>query len=402
MTNNNKLNILILFGGDFPFRGAYANRILAFAKGFQENGNIINILIIFPGRHSNINSKIYQEYEGIRCKITHNCNSFPDKLFKKIFVSISSMYSLLKEIKSLNIDSKIDCIISCSDNILMMFPIFIWCRINKVIFLREYNEFPRAELGIIKKFPIITNLFYKTKFNMFDGMILISYSLRKFFSKLLNKHKRIIIIPIIVEPERFNCLYTSNNQKNIVFIGDILGDKDGVPILIDAFSIIADKIIDQDLLLIGDLSNNENRLQMLKDKIKKNHLEKRIHFIGFIPREKVSNYLCYARILVLARPDNKQSQAGFPTKLGEYLATGNPVVCTKVGDIPNYLHDGENAYLVEPNNIESLAEKLLTAYNNPKKAKLIGESGKKLVIKEFNYKYQCNRLAEFITTFNKT
>ena len=49
-------------------------------------------------------------------------------------------------------------------------------------------------------------------------------------------------------------------------------------------------------------------------------------------------------MLVLARPDNIQAKGGFPTKLGEYLATGNPVVVTKVGEIPNYLIDGVNAF----------------------------------------------------------
>ena len=65
-------------------------------------------------------------------------------------------------------------------------------------------------------------------------------------------------------------------------------------------------------------------------------------------------YLCNAKLLALARPDSIQAQGGFPTKLGEYLATGRPVVVTKVGEIPDYLEDGVNAFLSDINSGYSL------------------------------------------------
>lgn len=63
-----------------------------------------------------------------------------------------------------------------------------------------------------------------------------------------------------------------------------------------------------------------------------------------------------AEALVLDRPNSLQAQYGFPTKLGEYLLTGNPVVVTKVGDIPLYLKDGVSALLSEDRNPKEFAE----------------------------------------------
>lgn len=69
--------------------------------------------------------------------------------------------------------------------------------------------------------------------------------------------------------------------------------------------------------------------------------------MGDVHRDKVPELLCRSKILALARPDNLQSEGGFPTKLGEYLSTGNLVIITDVGDIPFYLKDGESALIAK-------------------------------------------------------
>jgi glycosyltransferase involved in cell wall biosynthesis len=104
-------------------------------------------------------------------------------------------------------------------------------------------------------------------------------------------------------------------------------------------------------------------------------------------------------VLALARPRSLQAQGGFPTKLGEYLATGNPVVVTKVGDIPLYLTDNETAFLAEPNDVDSFAKKIEFVLSNPDIAMKVGEAGKRLTQEVFNYKYQANNIVEFISSF---
>ncbi len=52
-------------------------------------------------------------------------------------------------------------------------------------------------------------------------------------------------------------------------------------------------------------------------------------------------------VLCMCRKESGFANAGFPFKLGEYLATGNPVICTKVSDVEYYL-DNEDVYLIDP------------------------------------------------------
>jgi glycosyltransferase involved in cell wall biosynthesis len=69
--------------------------------------------------------------------------------------------------------------------------------------------------------------------------------------------------------------------------------------------------------------------------IREYRLEGRIQWKGEVPRDQIPAILQHASLLVLPRPESKQAQGGFPTKLGEYLATGNPVCSTRVGEIPD-------------------------------------------------------------------
>ena len=110
----------------------------------------------------------------------------------------------------------------------------------------------------------------------------------------------------------------------------------------------------------------------------------------------IPQLLFNASILALARPDNLQAKNGFPTKLGEYLATGNPVVVTKVGEIPNFIKHMINGLLAEPDNPVDFAEKLCWIVENPIMAQNIGAKGKELISNAFNSLAQSKKALQFI------
>lgn len=49
--------LLYTGGYGFPIGDAYTNRILAFARGFVENGCKVTLLIIYPGRNNQADEK---------------------------------------------------------------------------------------------------------------------------------------------------------------------------------------------------------------------------------------------------------------------------------------------------------------------------------------------------------
>ena len=54
------------------------------------------------------------------------------------------------------------------------------------------------------------------------------------------------------------------------------------------------------------------------------------------------------------RPNRRSSNAGFPTKMGESMAVGTPVITNNTGDIELYLTDSENGYMLRGNGIEAV------------------------------------------------
>jgi glycosyltransferase involved in cell wall biosynthesis len=180
-----------------------------------------------------------------------------------------------------------------------------------------------------------------------------------------------------------------------LYCGTVTIQKDGVNILIESFSKIAKKYTGINLVIIGEFtsSNDENSIVKL---VRTLEINNRVIFLGQLSREVIPAYLTNAEILAIARPRSIVSDAGFPSKLTEYLATGKPVVATKVGDIPVYLNDNQNAFLSEPDSIEMFADKLDNVLANYEFAKDVALRGKELTNTTFNYNYQSKRMIEYI------
>ena len=100
-------------------------------------------------------------------------------------------------------------------------------------------------------------------------------------------------------------------------------------------------------------------------------------------------------------PNKDFESGGFPTKLGEYLATGKPVICTKVSEIPKYLNN-TSAILIEPDNHSELVESLNKIIEHPRNYTTIGENGRLTVKKYFNTKTYLNELISFLNIANET
>ena len=98
--------------------------------------------------------------------------------------------------------------------------------------------------------------------------------------------------------------------------------------------------------------------------------------------------------------NSKYANAGFPFKLGEMLATGKPVLATKVGDVNNFLENMVSAILVEPNSAEGIAKGLKFIIENPHQAMTIGLNGKGKALEYFDSDKISIKLRAFLNQLN--
>ena len=78
------------------------------------------------------------------------------------------------------------------------------------------------------------------------------------------------------------------------------------------------------------------------------------------------------------------------------LSWENPVVVTKVGDIPLFLKDGETALLAEERNPQEFASKLIWALEHNEEAAKIGKAGALVALRQFNYLSETKKIVDEI------
>jgi len=230
-------------------------------------------------------------------------------------------------------------------------------------------------------------------FKELKGVFVISTSLKNYLCNNGVDASKIRIVNMTVDTSRFDGVIKDITSKPYVaYCGTVSNNKDGVDKLIYAFSSIKHKFPELYLYIIGYVSPNDENVLL----VKKLGIEDRVVFTGLVSYSEMPHFLINAKILALSRPNNLQAQYGFPTKLGEYLLSSNPVVVTNVGDIPLFVKDGVNGMVAKPDDTNEFAKKIEWLLDHPEEAKRIGENGRLLAIEQFNCLNEAPKIVNFI------
>ena len=272
--------------------------------------------------------------------------------------------------------------------------------VNGVSVFAERTEHPEATVAFPNPLLALSDAEIITTINHLSGLFVISNPLREYYENLGIDPSKIHVLNMTVDVERFkNIKKAACREKYIAYCGNVSNNKDGVDILIKSFALVCKKRPDIKLFIIGKTPSQTEASDNLR-LIKSLGIEERIVFTGVVSSEQMPQLLKDAVVLALARPDNLQAKYGFPTKLGEYLLTENPVVVTSVGDIPLFLKDGVSALISEPSSVEMFAEKLLWALENPGEASVIGKAGAAVAAEFFNSDIETKKLLSVISVNN--
>lgn len=227
-----------------------------------------------------------------------------------------------------------------------------------------------------------------------DGIVVISSHLETKYNALTSGKLPIHSLPISVDMELYpEVSPLFGNPLNLFYAGSF-GVKDGIPVLLDAFDKLAAKRDNVHLVLTG--AGTDASMKMLHERIEFSPYKDRIKYKGFLDDVAYYAALNAGDILCMPRIDIGYAQAGFPFKLGEYLATGKPVIASSVSDIPNLLRDRQEAMLVTPGNSDAIVEAAETLINDPVGAFAIGSRGKNTALRLFDYRVQSKWLRRFL------
>lgn len=137
----------------------------------------------------------------------------------------------------------------------------------------------------------------------------------------------------------------------VVFVGELVPVK-GVDLLVEAWA----------KLQQGRVVGSEDQLMIIGDGRCRAGLERyvaaagigeNVQFIGAVPQVEVSLWIAASNLLCL--PSHNE---GTPNVIVEALASGVPVVATRVGGVPELVSEGVNGLLVPPGQAGALTEGL--------------------------------------------
>lgn len=227
-----------------------------------------------------------------------------------------------------------------------------------------------------------------------SGIVVISNRLFQKYETIVNgkipMHYRPVSVDISLYP------HSSFEFKDPVtlFYSGSFGEKDGVLNLISAFDVLAEKNPFIRLVLTG--KGSTDLLLPVMARIDESPYKNRIEYKGYLDDKAYYATLNSIDIPCMTRIDTQYAHAGFPFKLGEYLASGKPVIASRVSDVESLLQDRVDVILVKPGDIDDIVSGVEYLLNHPDEARFIGENGRKSSEKYFDYKEQGNRLITFL------
>jgi glycosyltransferase involved in cell wall biosynthesis len=194
-----------------------------------------------------------------------------------------------------------------------------------------------------------------------------------------------------VEPLRYLRPRTGVTDR-LLFVGRLAAVK-GVPLLLAALVRARKERPALTLSLVGDGPERAS----LEAEARTMGLEQVVTFLGYRSQEEVAHLLAQSSVLVLP-----SFAEGVPVVLMEAMATGLPVVATRIAGIPELVEDGVSGRLVPPGEEEPLARAILEVTASPAVAATMGAAGRSRVQASFDSRIEAARLAELILAAQKT
>ena len=345
------MNIVFSINVPYPEGMAGSMRVKLFAEYLAEKGHPTSVLITNRDNGQN-------ESSGIERNVKYR-NLFLTRLPYLVHLLLYPFQSFIFFATSKKKNTK-NILIIYGDIDFLTLPIIVTARFfgfKVVIDIVEDRSLQSEELSLKAKLNLrLSEFIMPLTIKSVHGIIVISSYLKNKFELIDNKIP-ITLIPVsaanllsLVPHERIK----KSKTTHLVYSGSF-GVKDGIQFLIDAFNKVSNKYPSLRLTLIG--TANEDIYKLTSS-------NKNITVTGYLVDFEYWKILYSADILCMTRINSPFANAGFPFKLGEYLAAEKVVIATNVSDVGLYLENKKDALLIEPSNSLAIGDAIDYYFEN--------------------------------------
>jgi len=206
---------------------------------------------------------------------------------------------------------------------------------------------------------------------------------RKVRDSLGNPLRGASVIPVGVDFSRFSRKLNTDRiaeelgitqEKRVLFAGDVTPWKGGDDFL-EAARLIMEEVSDVVFLFLtkGIYERETARTEYLRRLVSALGLDGHVRFLG--QRPDIEAVYQFSDVVVMPYR-SVYSMMSTPLTLLEVLASGRPLVATRVGDIPEILEDGHNGLLVNPRDIRAIARSVIRLLTDPGLSSTLGTNAR--------------------------
>jgi glycosyltransferase involved in cell wall biosynthesis len=162
------------------------------------------------------------------------------------------------------------------------------------------------------------------------------------------------------------------DRFTVGWIGRMTGVKRTDDVLL-ALKTLREHGVDACLCMVGDGPDRDD----VEERAHELGIVRSCFFLGY--QDDVAPF--YAALDTLILPSGNE---GTPVSAIEALASGRPVVATRVGGVPDVVRDGEDGFLVDPGDVEAMADRLSLLASDAGLRRRMGDAGRARVLPRYS------------------
>lgn len=181
-----------------------------------------------------------------------------------------------------------------------------------------------------------------------------------------------------------------NEPVQFLFLGNMDPQK-GAPDLISATTLACRAGFSGTVNLAGG-ETAPGQLRQIQQAIDDSACSSRFRLLATIDDRQRAEQLAHAQCLVL--PSYAE---GLPMAILEAMACGLPIITTTVGAIPEVITDGLEGFLIEPGDIQALADRMIQLENNADLRRRMARAGRTRAEKHYSLQVMVQKLMQIYT-----
>jgi glycosyltransferase involved in cell wall biosynthesis len=273
-----------------------------------------------------------------------------------------------------------------------------------------YRKSLAVRAGRIRKKPIVMHVhgadfdsFYhrssalskkliRRTFAACDKVLVLSSYWKEFFDKHIYDGNTEIIHNGVYLPVFASCRTVPDNIRSFLFLGR-LGQRKGVYDLLEAIDQLVNREGNRDLrfFLAGD-----GDLEQVKEIIQAKKLVANVEVLGWIDEQQKLSL--FKQVDTMLLPSYNE---GLPMAILEAMAAGKVIISSRVGGIPDAVKGGINGFLIEPGEVDRLAQHILHVSRHPDEMIDIAEQNIRRIDADYNLEKINERLLQIYTEISQ-